>query len=275
MDLSQKSLQHIVFPQGSSQQFVSYTFELLTACGGFPGDMHFGRGVQEFTAVFFSQNSQGKFNIEYGKALQGNFSVTIWEKANGPIISEERRICLLEFHKFLKAITPVITFLEENGGWPTPTEFNGFKPLEDALHNNTLPSEIKESSDEFLNSMAAFFFVCDALTKYPTADSLPKNNIDISFKRNILHMYIDFSKIYAEMLPLIHFIESHGGWPKSAGEDFPGFAALKSSCSSGNLQQEVIASLEAIEGFMKIFLIGKNFITSQNPTIQITPHNKV
>lgn len=274
MTMPQKILQHIVFPPNSSKQFVSYIFELLLACGGFPGDIHFGQNIQEFNAVFFSQESQGTFNIQYGKALKGDFSVSIWEKVNGPYMSEQKRQCLTEFHKFLKDITPVITFIEANGGWPTPKEFNGFKPLEDSLHYRTAPLELKISSDKLTNAMAIFSFICDILEKYPSIEAIPKDNIDISFKKNICHLYIDFSRLYVHMKPLIVFIEANGGWPEGDDNDFPGFSALRSSCSSGNLSQEVMDSFHCIENFMKFYLIGSQFMISNNVIPQIIPHSQ-
>lgn len=275
MAMPQKILQHIVFPENSSQQFISYTFELLLACGGFPGDVHFGRDIQEFNAVFFSQESQGNFNVQYGKALQGNFAVAIWEKVNGPYISEEKRMCLLKFHKILEGITPVIKFLEENGGLPTPTEYNGFKALEDTLSSKTASPELKASSDTFVNAMMRFSFVRDIFEKYPNAQSLPKGNIDISFRRNICHMYIEFGIIYPKMKPLLDFIEASGGWPESDSSDFPGFNALRSICSSGKITQEVMDSLESIENFISLYLLGDGLISSLGAIPKVIPHSQV
>lgn len=275
MDFSQRIPQHIIFPRDCSQQFVSYTFELLIACGGLPGMIHFGQGIQEFDAVFFSPETQGKFNEQYGKALQGNFAVSIWEKVNGPIISEGNRLCLLEFHKVLKEIKPVIKFIEENGGWPTPNELNGLKPLEDALHHKALPLELKVSSDKFKDITMTFFFVCDTLTRCPKIESLPKGNSNIHFKMNSAQLYNGFGVLYAKMLPLIEFIEANGGWPESEGGDFPGFAVLRSTCSAGKLPQEVMTSLDDIEYFMHFYLMGDEFMRSQKAIIQVTPHNQV
>lgn len=268
--------QVLYIPADTSSELHRYIYALVESYGGFPGYSHWTRGKgEELMVVFLSPAALGQFLESYGKALNGEFIVPIWEKVNGPIISEDKRLCLLGFHNVLKEVKPVIKFIEENGGWPTPTETNGFKPLEDALHYKTLPIEMKVSSDKFLHILTSYFLVRDTLAKYPNLENLPKGNIDLSFRRNILQMYGEFGMLYAKMLPLIHFIEENGGWSDSDDGDFPGFAALRSSCSSGNLPQEVMTSLDDVELFMKLYSIGNEFVKSQKVTTKIIPHDEV
>lgn len=252
--------QIIHIPPDTPSEVNRYIYALLESYDGFPGFSRWSREKGELlNVVFTSPNSLGSFLEAYGQALRGKFIVPIWEKVNGPIISDKIKDTLSQFHSLMISITPAFEFIMSNGGWAVGKEFKGLLALRGAIFSKTASPKVSKAHDTFCIEMTRFTIAAKCMIGRMDTLKIHRTLNSFSSIQNICDLYIDFGVIYRRLEPFVQYIESNGGWVSEDGT-FPGFDALRHDVSSGKLSKEHQEAFEQLTRFMEVLELGRKFI---------------
>lgn len=166
----------VTIPPDQVRRMELRTVQLIIQCGGKPMGVGLGQedGSLVFQATFFDDASCKKFCDTIDKEIDAGRPVTITpvRRENGEEEFEVKfniKFMLAKFHSIMGEIQPLLTFVEENGGWPTDNEtFSGGDALDNGIRDETLPPEVMKAINTFGTFMGSYFIGSASISSAPT-----------------------------------------------------------------------------------------------------------
>lgn len=115
-----------------------------------------------YQAIFFDDATRKQFCDTVDKEIDSGRPITInkLDGQNGEDyeVKINLKFMLSKFHSIMDELKPLLSYIEENGGWPTSEEkFPGADALDKAIRDNTLSPEILNAISTFGNFMGAYY----------------------------------------------------------------------------------------------------------------------
>ena len=263
-----------------SHELLNYFGCLCDTLHGIPNEIKTGTHylqpniAMSCNVYFLSIEAYSQFAQLYAKMLEGDFERNIWERANGIIFDDVTKNYLIEFGKILNQVTPVIDYINKNGGL-LDNSFPGFDALEKALNSNTLPDKVLNSYHASIRIIFLFLMVCEQFEKLHSGklSESDLSNEEISYQGNIKFSFFKLYKLLENFSPCINFINDNGGWYNSQIIS-RGFAKMKKYHKAGKLNKEILSSLEEIKTFLDMYLPIAKYVSENEKDVhmQTVPH---
>ncbi len=128
-----------------------------------------GDGSLVYQAIFFDNTSRQQFCDTVDKEIDSGRPITITklDGQNGEDyeVKINLKFMLAKFHALMGELHPLLSYIEENGGWPTSEEtFPGADALDNAIRNETLSAEILNAISTFGSFMGAYYLGSASMT---------------------------------------------------------------------------------------------------------------
>lgn len=155
----------VTIPPNQVRRMELRTVQLIIQCGGKPLGVGFGNedGSLAFQAIFFNDEGRQKFCDTIDKEIDAGQPIII-KPVRGEDGKEELELkfnvkfMLAKFHSIMNELQPLLTYIEENGGWPVEAEkFPAGDALDKEIYNKTLSPEVLEAVNTFGTFMGAYF----------------------------------------------------------------------------------------------------------------------
>lgn len=175
----------VTIPPDQVRRMELRTVQLIIQCGGKPLGIDFGmeNGALAFQAIFFDDENRKKFCDTIDKEIDAGRPIII-NTIRGEDGKEELELkfnvkfMLAKFHSIMDELQPLLTYIEENGGWPVGDEkFPAGDALDKELYNKTLSSEVLKAVNTFGTFMGAYLVgsasICEDTTIITHRDIVP------------------------------------------------------------------------------------------------------
>lgn len=154
----------VTIPPDQVRRMELRTIQLIIQCGGKPLGVGFGNedGSLAFQAIFFNDESRQKFCDTIDKEIDAGRPIII-NPVRGKDGKEEFELkfnvkfMLAKFHSIIDELQPLLTYIEENGGWPVEDgKFPAGDALDKEIYNKTLSPEVLKAVSTFGTFMGAY-----------------------------------------------------------------------------------------------------------------------
>lgn len=154
----------VTIPPDQVRRMELRTIQLIIQCGGKPLGVGFGNedGSLAFQAIFFNDEGRQKFCDTIDKEIDAGRPIII-KSVGGEDGKEELELkfnlkfMLAKFHSIMDELQPLLTYIEENGGWSSDAEkFPAGDALDKELYYKTLSPEVLKAINAFGTFMVSY-----------------------------------------------------------------------------------------------------------------------